>query len=84
MPMRRRTSLTLVSGPQMSTPSTSTWPESGVSRRLTHRSSVDLPEPDGPMTTTTSRRSTWKSMPLSTSLSPKRLVRPRMSTAGPS
>jgi hypothetical protein len=33
-----------------------------VSRRLIVRHSVDLPEPDGPMTTTTSPRLTVRSM----------------------
>ena len=38
----------------MSTPSNMTSPAVGCSRRFSERSSVDLPEPDGPITTTTS------------------------------
>ena len=46
----------------------------GSSSRFTQRSRVDLPEPDGPITQTTSPWSTWKSMPLSTSLLAEVLV----------
>ena len=44
------------SGSVSSTPSTTTVPAVGSSSRLTQRSSVDLPDPDGPMTQTTSPR----------------------------
>ena len=47
-----------------------------VSSRLIVRHSVDLPEPDGPMTTTTSPRPTVRSMSLSTCRSPKCLLTP--------
>ena len=47
---------------------------SGSSSRLTQRSRVDLPEPDGPMTQTTSPWPTSRSMPLSTSLVAEGLV----------
>ena len=47
-------------------PSMSISPESMVSRRLIVRHSVDLPEPEGPITTTTSPLSTEKLMSLST------------------
>ena len=40
---------------------------------------VDLPEPDGPITTMTSRRATLTSMPRSASKLPKRLTTPRSS-----
>ena len=54
MPMRRRTASMSQSGSVMSMPSTRTTPDVGSSRRFTHRSSVDLPDPDGPMMHTTS------------------------------
>ena len=44
------------SGSVTSTPPTLTVPAVGCSSRLTQRSRVDLPEPDGPMTQTTSPR----------------------------
>ena len=43
-------------------PSMRISPESMVSRRLMVRHMVDLPEPDGPMTTSTSPRSTSRLM----------------------
>ncbi len=46
------------------------------------RSSVDFPEPDGPMMQTTSCRATSKSMPRSTSSLPKLLCKPSPSTMG--
>ena len=45
-------------GAQMFSPSTRTSPPVGSSSRLQQRSSVDLPEPDGPMTNTSSRGAT--------------------------
>ncbi len=63
-------------------PSTKIRPDVGCSSRLTQRSSVDLPEPEGPITQTTSPVSTWKSMPLSTSWSPNDLCRSCTSIAG--
>ena len=53
-----------------------------VSSRLIVRHSVDLPAPDGPMTTTTSPASTSRSMSVSTSRSPKDLVTPSSTTSG--
>ncbi len=44
------------------------------------RSSVDLPEPDGPRITVTSPARTARSMPLSTSSGPKLLWTDLMST----
>src|SRR5215212_7503806 len=81
MPMRERTLSRSTSSSQMSMPSTRIVPDVGSSSRFTQRSSVDLPEPDGPITQTTWPASTWKSMPLSTSLSPKYLCRSRTSIA---
>ncbi len=46
-------------------------PVSMVSRRLIVRQSVDLPEPEGPITTTTSPRWIVRSMSWSTCSAPK-------------
>jgi hypothetical protein len=50
MPIRLRIASTSTSGSVISSPSTKIWPDVGCSRRLTHFSRVDFPEPDGPMT----------------------------------
>jgi hypothetical protein len=81
MPMLRRTASMSTSTSVTSCPLTQILPLVGVSSRLMHRSRVDLPDPDGPMTHTTSPRSTWKSMPLSTSRDPKDLCSSRTSIA---
>ena len=68
-------------------PSSVTVPAVGFSRRLMVRSSVDLPEPDGPKTTTCCPDRTLRSMPFRTSWAPKDLWMPRSSTiarVGPS
>jgi hypothetical protein len=62
-------------------PSSSMTPSSIVSRRLIARQSVDLPEPEGPMTTTTSPRATERSMSWSTWRSPKCLLTPASLTS---
>ncbi len=54
MPIRRRTLSMSTSGSVISSSPMKTLPPVGVSSRFTQRSSVDLPEPDGPMTQTTS------------------------------
>jgi len=46
------------------------------------RQSVDLPDPDGPITTTTSPRATVVSTSRSTCSDPKYLFTPRMTTSG--
>ena len=51
-------------------PSMRISPESMVSKRLMVRHMVDLPEPEGPITTTTSPRSTERLMSLRTCRSP--------------
>ena len=56
---------------QTSTPSTTIEPLVGCSRRLMQRSIVDLPEPEGPRTTTTSPLCTSRSISRRTTLSPK-------------
>ena len=57
-------------------PSTSMLPPSIGSSRLIVRHSVDLPDPDGPSTTTTSPRATSRLMFRSTGSDPKRLWTP--------
>ena len=57
-------------------------PLSMVSSRLMHRHTVDLPEPEGPMTTTTSPACTVSSMSLSTCRSPKCLSTWSITTRG--
>ena len=66
MPMRWRAWLMSVLGSSMSMPSTTTEPDDGSSSRLRQRSKVDLPEPDGPMTNTSSRSATARSTPFRT------------------
>ena len=67
MPMRVRIALTSTPGAVMSTPSTMIRPASIGSRRFTHRSNVDLPDPDAPIRQITSCSSTIKSIPRRTS-----------------
>ena len=67
MPMRRRMALMSVDGAMMSTPSMRIEPPLGSSRRLQQRSSVLLPEPDGPIMKTSCWGRTARSMPRSTS-----------------
>src|SRR5688572_8740244 len=64
-------------------PSTDSAPSSKDSRPLMQRSSVLLPDPLLPMMAMTSPRATVRSMPLSTSLAPKRLRSDWMWTMGP-
>ena len=54
-----------------SAPSISTRPEVASSSPAMTRSSVDLPQPDGPTKTTNSPSVTSRSMPFSTSTVPK-------------
>ena len=75
MPIRRRTASMSTSGSVTSTPPTNTFPDVGCSSRFTQRSSVDFPEPDGPMTHTTSLGPTRKSMPRAPPASPNDLCR---------
>ncbi len=63
-------------------PSNVISPESIGSSRLIVRHSVDLPDPDGPMITTTSPRPTVVSTSRSTCSGPKCLFTPRMTTSG--
>ena len=66
MPMRWRAWLMSVRASSMSMPSTTIEPEDGSSSRLRQRSRVDLPEPDGPITNTSSRSATFRSTPFRT------------------
>src|SRR5262245_36962492 len=68
---RGRTSLT-------SLPSISIRPLSMSSSPAMVRSSVDLPQPEGPTSTANSPEETLRSMPRSTSTGPKRLCSPWM------
>src|SRR5438132_5604643 len=79
MPTFCRTRLMSTSKPVMSVPSTTTEPLVGSSSRLQQRSSVDLPEPEGPMMKTSSPCATARSMPFSTSRVPKDLWSARTS-----
>src|SRR5262245_55345265 len=60
---RRKIASFVWSRAQMSMPSTSTWPELGVSTPPMMCSSVDLPEPEGPTMATNSPFSTLKLTP---------------------
>jgi hypothetical protein len=51
-------------------PRNRTSPPVGVSSRLRQRMKVDLPDPEGPISATTSPRIKVRSMPLSTSNGP--------------
>ncbi len=70
MPHSRRISWMLRRSSVSSTPSTMIVPLVCFSRWLTQRMSVDLPDPDGPMTTTTSCLPTTRSMSVSAWKSP--------------
>ena len=83
MPIRCRARLMSVRRSSMSIPSTSTRPLLGSSNRLRQRSRVDLPEPDGPITNTSSRSATSRSTPRSTCSGPKYLWMPCARTIAP-
>src|SRR5215203_5354087 len=68
------------SGSVTSSPITTTRPELGSSNMFTQRNNVDFPEPEGPITQTTSPRWMTVEMPLSTSTEPKDLCRSTTST----
>src|SRR5215813_3763624 len=76
--MERRSALRSVLGDVTSMPSKTTLPAVGSSNRLMQRSSVLLPEPEGPMMKTSSRSPTAKSMPLRISVDPKLFLSPEM------
>src|SRR3954451_8970561 len=86
IPTRRRTKFTpsVAAFPVISWPSRKIRPELGGSSRLMHRSSVDLPEPEGPITQTTSPLPIAISTPRNTSSFPKRFVTPSSRSITPS
>ena len=77
MPILRRMALMSVERAIRSTPSSVIAPAVGSSSRLQQRSSVLLPEPDGPMMKTSSCGATARSMPRSTSVRAEALAQPR-------
>ena len=81
MPTSRRTSSIDLRSSVSSTPSTMTRPFCQSSIRLTQRSSVDLPPPEGPQITMRSPRMTCKLMSRSTWKAPNHLFTPLISTA---
>src|SRR5713101_6020305 len=66
----------------MSRPPIRTEPESGASRPATTRRSVDLPQPDGPRSTTNSPSRAVNERRSTAALSPKRLVTPSIVNSG--
>ncbi|CDN45691.1 hypothetical protein BN871_IM_00030 [Paenibacillus sp. P22] len=76
MPMFSRTLLMSVRRSLMSISSTMTVPSVMSSSRFRQRSKVLLPEPEGPMTQTTSPSWTFRSMPLRTWFVPKLFLSP--------
>jgi hypothetical protein len=70
MPMRWRTLRTSVSRVGSGMPSSSTRPPFRVSSALVQRSSVDLPEPEGPIRHITSPLLTCSETPFSATKSP--------------
>ena len=74
MPTSARSLASSFSSSGSATPSISIVPDSNVSSRLIVRQRVDLPEPEGPMTTTTSPSPIVRSMSLRTCSSPKCLL----------
>ena len=70
MPTRARSRGRSVFGSLTETPSTVIVPWVKASRPFTHLISVDLPEPEGPQTTTTSPLATWVLQSFSTWVGP--------------
>src|SRR5437867_3161910 len=78
--MSFRTRFKFTPDPVTSMPSTRTVPRVGSSRRVMQRSSVLLPDPDGPITMITSPGRTRRFSPLRTSRSPNDLWRSSISS----
>ena len=74
MPIRARNLGRSVFGSPTEMPSTLMWPFWNGSNPLTHLISVDLPEPEGPQTTTTSPLATSVEHSLSTCVGPYHLL----------
>src|SRR5262249_27260368 len=81
MPTSRRTSAMRLTSLPSEMPSTTTSPSWNGSSPLMQRSTVDLPEPEGPQITMRSPRRTVRSTSRSTLNSPNHLCRPLISTA---
>ena len=79
MPMRERSFGRSVFGSSTEMPSTTTFPFWNGSSAFTHLMSVDLPDPDGPHTTTTSPLSTLVVQFVSTWKVPYHLLTPFIS-----
>ena len=79
MPMRERSFGRSVFGSSTEMPSTTTFPFWNGSSAFTHLMSVDLPDPDGPQTTTTSPLSTLVVQFVSTWKVPYHLLTPFIS-----
>src|SRR3954471_1771287 len=82
MPTRCRSWRRLVLGSLTVMPSTTMRPDCTGSRPFTQRSNVLLPEPERPMMAMISPGSTVSETSLSTTLLPKLLVMPEISTSG--
>lgn len=82
MPMSARTLFSAAPEDGSGSPRKVMLPPVMVSSRLMVRHSVDLPEPDGPITTTTSPLAMSRSMSRSTVTVPKDLVTPRIVISG--
>ncbi len=78
MPTRERSFGRLVDLSITLVPATVIWPFWKGSRAFTHLMSVDLPEPEGPQTTTTSPLATLVVQSVSTLKSPYHLLMPSM------
>ena len=81
MPTSARSAASALPSAGSGCPSRVMVPSSMVSRRLIARQRVDLPAPDGPMTTMTSPFFTDMSMSLSTLRSPYHLFTPLRTTS---
>ena len=82
MPTSARSRASALPSSGRATPSIEILPDVTGSRRLMHRIRVDLPEPDGPTTISTSPRPTSRSMSWSTCRSPKNLLTFSTTTRG--
>jgi hypothetical protein len=82
MPRRRRAATGSTLGSVTTSPSISTSPSSMSSSRSMQRSSVDLPDPEAPISAIARCSSTLRSIPRSTGTSPYALVTPRSSRTG--
>ena len=82
MPTSARSRARALPSSGRATPSIVIVPDVTGSSRLMHRIRVDLPDPDGPMTISTSPRSTCRSMSWRTCRSPKNLLTLSTTTSG--